>query len=88
MIKKISALCRARTRYCWITRAVLEVLGLLCRIIQQGPVSKVMTPLFNVSLKYQKLLRQINQYFLSASLIFFKENFSVFGYKVVKHLTC
>ena len=51
--------------------------------------------LVNVSLNFQKLISQIGQYFLlkkceklaKASLIFSTKNFSVFGYKVVKHLT-
>ena len=46
-----------------------------------------------VLLKFQMLISQICQYFLSkklesakASFIFFNKNVSVFGYKVVKHL--
>ena len=58
--------------------------------------SKLTTALVNVSLKFQMLISQIRQYFLlknvrsfcsaKASLIFSTKNFSVFGYKVVKHL--
>ena len=56
--------------------------------------SKLTISLVNVSLKFQTLISQICgcQYFLlkkceKASLIFFStKNFSVFGYKVVKHL--
>ena len=54
--------------------------------------------LVNVSLNFQKLISQICQYFLlkkyekllqcaKASLILLTKNLSVFGYKVVKHLT-
>ena len=63
-----------------------------------GPgCSKLTTSLVNVSLKFQTLISEICQYFLlknersfciaKASLIFSTKNFSVFGYKVVKHLT-
>ena len=63
-----------------------------------GPgCSELTTSLVNVSLNFQKLMSQICQYFLlknvrsfcsaKASLIFSTKNFSVFGYKVVKHLT-
>ena len=62
-----------------------------------GPgCSKLTTSLVNGSLKFQMLISDIRQYFLSknvrsfcnakATLIFSIENFSVFGYKVVKHL--
>ena len=58
----------------------------------------LMTSLVNVSLNFQKLISQICQYFLlkkcekllqciSFSHLFNKKKFSVFGYKVVKHLT-
>ena len=67
------------------------------RCSQSGPVcSKLTTSLVNVSLNFQKLISQIGQYFLLkkceellqciATLIFSIKNFSVFGYKVVKHL--
>ena len=65
-----------------------------------GPgCSKLTTSLVNVSLKFQMLISQIHQYFLlkkcekllhctaKASLIFATKHFSVFGYKVIKHLT-
>ena len=50
--------------------------------------SKLSTLLVNVSLKFQWLISEIHQYFLSkkgekslqASLIFSKKNISVFGY--------
>ena len=46
----------------------------------------------NVSLKFQTLISDICQYFLlnkafAASLIFLTKNISVFGDKIVKHLT-
>ena len=51
--------------------------------------------LVNISLKFQTLISDICQYFLSkkceksakASLVFSTQNFSVFDYKVIKHLT-
>ena len=58
-----------------------------------GSGSKLTTSLVNVSLKFQMLISQIHQYFLLkkckklASHIFSTKNISVFGYKVVKHLT-
>ena len=64
-----------------------------------GPgCSKLKMSLINVSLKFQTLLSDICQYFLSkkckkllhcksCSHVFNKKKFSVFGYKVVKHLT-
>ena len=57
-----------------------------------GPgCSKLMMSLVNVSLKFQMLIPEICQYFLwkkcEKLLIFSTKNFSVFGYKVVKHLT-
>ena len=63
-----------------------------------GPgCSKLTTSLVNDPLKFQTLISQICQYFLlknvrsfcsaKASHIFSAKNFSVFGYKVVKHLT-
>ena len=69
-------------------------------ICSPGPgCSKLTTSLVNEALKFQTLISQICQYFLlkncekllqcsaKASLIFSTKNFSVFGYKVVKHLT-
>ena len=64
-----------------------------------GPgCSKLTTSLVNVSLKFQTLIAKIYQYFLlktSEKLLQCKKllsflstkHFSVFGYKVVKHLT-
>ena len=53
--------------------------------------SKLAMSLVNVSLNFQKLVSQICQYFLLKNvrsfLIFSAKNFSVFGYKVLKHLT-
>ena len=51
---------------------------------------KINDVVVNVSLKFQTLISDIRQYFLSKKcekLIFSTKNFSVFGYKVVKHLT-
>ena len=63
-----------------------------------GPgCSKLTMSLVNVSLKFQTLISVIRQYFLlkkSEKLLqcksfshFFHKNISVFGFKVVKHLT-
>ena len=57
-----------------------------------GPgCSKLTTSLVNETLKFQTLISQICQYILlkkwEASLNFSTKNFSVFCYKVVKHLT-
>ena len=63
-----------------------------------GPgCSKLMTSLVNETLKFQMLISQICHYFLlkkcekllqcKSFSHFFNKNFSVFGYKVVKHLT-
>ena len=59
--------------------------------------SKLTTSLVNVSLKFQTVISQICQYFLlkkCEKLLqckgfshFVNKSFSVFGYKVVKHLT-
>ena len=60
--------------------------------------SKLTTSLVNVSLKFQMLISEIRHYFLLKKmwaafamqklLTFFQtKNISVFGYKVVKHLT-
>ena len=65
---------------------------------KSGPgCSKLTTSLVNISLNFQKLISQICQYFLlkkSEKLLqckrfshFSTKNISVFGYKVVKHLT-
>ena len=67
----------------------------LCSCKLAGPgCSKLKMSLFNVSLKFQTLIFQIRQHFLlkkcetaKAFLIFSTKNTSVFGYKVVKHLT-
>ena len=64
-----------------------------------GPgCSKLTTSLVNVTLNFKKLISQICQYFLlkkcekflhcNSFSHFFNNNFSVFGYKVVKYLTC
>ena len=63
-----------------------------------GPgCSKLTISLVNVSLKFQMLISEICQYFLLKKMEkllqcksfshFFNKNISVFGYKVVKHLT-
>ena len=65
-----------------------------------GPgCSKLTTSLVNEMLKFQTSISEICQYFLlkkcekllhcnaKASLIFSTKNISVFGYKVIKHLT-
>ena len=60
-----------------------------------GPgCSKLTTSLVNVSLKCQKLISNIRQYFLlkkcekcKSFSHFFNKNINAFGYKVVKHLT-
>ena len=59
--------------------------------------SKLMMALVNVSLKFQALISQIYQYFCRKKCEkllhcksfsnFFNKNISVFGYKVIKHLT-
>ena len=65
-------------------------------IISGPDCSKLKTSLVNDSLKFQTLMSQICQYFLlkkcekllqcKSFSHFFYKNFSVFGYKVVKHL--
>ena len=68
----------------------------LCFFLCAGPgCSKLTMSLVNISLNFQKLISQI--FFVEknvrsfcnakASLIFSTKNFSVFGYKVVQHLT-
>ena len=76
-----------------ITNKYLFTAG-LTEFSRPGPgCSKLTTSLVNVSLKFQMLISEICQYFLlkkcsaKASLIYSTKNFSVFGYKVVKHLT-
>ena len=70
--------------------------GYTCR--SGASCSKLTTSLVNVSLKFQMLISQIHLYFLlkkcvkllqraKASLIFSTKNYSVFGYKVIKHST-
>ena len=59
--------------------------------------SKLTMSLVNVSLKFQTLISQIHQFFLlkkrekllhcKSFSHFFNQNISVFGYRVVKHLT-
>ena len=77
--------------------AFLNAIGLR-RTKSPGPgCSKLTTSLVNVSLKFQMLISEICHYFLlkkcekllhaKASLTFSTKNFSVFGYKFVKHLT-
>ena len=62
-----------------------------------SPAVKTTMSLVNVLLKFQKLISQISQYFLSKkaekllhcksfSNFFNEKNFSVFGYKVIKYL--
>ena len=68
------------------------------KITRSGPsCSKLTTSLVNVSLKFQMLLSEICQYYLlkkcekrlqcKSFSHFLNKNISVFGYKVVKHLT-
>ena len=65
------------------------------KVKMSGPgCSKLTMSLVNVSLKFQTLISQIHQFFFVekkrekfASLIFSTKNISVFGYRVVKHLT-
>ena len=87
--------------YCWQTHILAHlpqppISPELCSC-QTGPgCSKLTMSLVNVSLKFQKLISQICQYFCcknvgsfcsaKASLIFSTKNFSVFGYKVIRHL--
>ena len=63
-----------------------------------GPgCSKLTTSLVNVSLKFQTLISEICQYFLlkkcekllqcNSFSHFFNKNISVFGYRIIKHLT-
>ena len=73
-----------------------KVLVALKKISGPG-FSKLTTPLVNVLLKFQMLISQIHQYFLlkkcekllqcKSFSHFCNKNFSVFGYKVIKHLT-
>ena len=62
----------------------------LCCFYWSGPsCSKLTTSLVNVSLKFQTSISQIRQCFLLKNCfsLFSAKNISVFGYKVVKHLT-
>ena len=68
----------------WLVKTGFKKLGPSC--------SKLTTSLVNVSLKFQTLLSEISQYFFVEKCeklfsYFFNKKFSVFGYKVVKHLT-
>ena len=74
------------------------LIGLIRYKMDSGPgCSKLMMSLVNESLKFQMLVSQIRQYFLlkkcekllqcKSFSHFTTENISVFGYKVVKHLT-
>ena len=58
-------------------------------ICHPGPgCSKLTTSLVNETLKFQTLISQVCQYCgAKASHIFSTKNISVFGYKVIKHLT-
>ena len=62
-------------------------------LIPRPGCSKLTMSLVNVSLKFQTLISEICQNFLlnkcekSFSHLYSTKNFSVFGYKVVKHLT-
>ena len=77
------------------TRALRQVRQL--SIDAEPGCSKLTTSLVKVSLKFQMLISQICQYFLfkkcekllhcKSLSHFFNKNISVFGYKVVKHLT-
>ena len=88
----LRAFCNANAPYYFSAKILMP-------LILSGPgCSKLTTSLVNVSLKFQTLISEIFQYFLlkkcekllqcsaKASLIFSTKNFSVFGYKVVKHL--
>ena len=78
----------AEIEYCFISKADTR----------SGPgCSKLTTSLVNVSLKFQMLISEICQYFLLKNFEtllhcksfpdFFNKNISVFGYKVIKHVT-
>ena len=83
------------------TKSTFEVEVYLNLLITQSKFSgsgcsKLTLSLVNVLLKFQMLIYGIRQYFLlkqksekllQASLIFLTKIFSVFGYKVVKHVT-
>ena len=85
-----SCLCNSSCSFQWILMKPSRYCS--------GPgCSKLTMSLVNVSLKFQMLISNIRQYFLlknvrsfcsaKASLIFSTKNISVFGYKVIKHLT-
>ena len=68
-----------------------------CSKLTTSLVSKLTTSLVNISLKFQTLISKKCQFFFVEKMgeafavqklffIFSTENFSVFGYKVVKHL--
>ena len=71
--------------------------GKQCRSRSGPGCSELTTSLVNVSLNFQTLISQICQYFLwekfekllqcKSFSHFFNKNISVFGYKVIKHLT-
>ena len=87
----------------WISLSVLHTNDRYGDVLRyQGQItgpscSKLTTSLVNETLKFQTLISQICQYFLlkncekllqcNSFSHFFNKNFSVFGYKVVKHLT-
>ena len=66
--------------------ASFESLPVHVKYYRAGPgCSKLTTSLVNISLKFQTVISQKRQYFLLK--IFSTKNCSVFGYKVVNHLT-
>ena len=76
----------------------LRAMGIMNRTYSPGPgCSKLTTSLVNVSLKFEMFISEIRQYFLLKNCEkllhcksfshFFNKNITVFGYKVVKHLT-
>ena len=83
------ALCTKGHIICHFLFALLDILG---PVVQKLAMSFV-----NVSLKFQMVISNICQYFLlkkcekllqcKSFSHFFNKNFSVFGYKVLKHLT-
>ena len=68
-------------------------LNAIVKISKPGPgCSKLTTSLVNVSLKFPTLISQTRQHFSLKKCekllsFFFNKNISIFGYKVVKHLT-
>ena len=78
--------------------ADLSTMWVIQLILSPGPCcSKLTTSLVNVTLKFETYVSEIRQYFLlekvrsfctaKASLIYSTKNISVFGDKVIKHLT-